>query len=92
MEIEMDDKVNPKEKKKLSLKVIGQEEVSLTDTTSTEKNETVTGPDNIGVTVAAFMLNAESQSSEIGFGSGNSNTEDVRNEILKAIKEEGDNF
>jgi hypothetical protein len=96
MVMEMDNENKSLEKKKLSLKAIGQEEVSLEkaspndDHVNEEKLEHT--PENIGVTVAAFMLNAETQSTEIGFGSGNTNTQGVRDEILKAIKEEEDNF
>jgi hypothetical protein len=87
----------PGEGKSLSLKLIGKEDVvpeAVSPAAEADANSSVTNPptDSIGVTVAAFMLNAESQSSEIGFGSGNSNTEAVRNEILKAIREEGENF
>lgn len=45
-----------------------------------------------GITVAAFMLNSENASNALEFGSGGVNDQSVRNEILKAIQEEGDAF
>ncbi len=46
--------------------------------------------DGTGITVAAFMLNDENAATALEFGSGGVNDQTVRNEILKAIQEEGE--
>ena len=44
--------------------------------------------EDLAVTVAAFVLNSENRSADLEFGLENHNTKAVRDEILKAIKEE----
>lgn len=47
---------------------------------------------DLGVTVAAFVLNSEGYSDAMEIGPSNVNNEQIRREILKAIQEEGESF